>query len=1313
MNLKNIKKIIATLLVATIISPTLNSFSAINNIDIKTVDETVITEESVNGSEASLDNGEGLTKEDKLEEGEDNEFVTDDEQNIEGDKEEELNQEVIEDNINKVEVNTEKEQAEENNILSDNNKYEFQQIAIPRAATIQTYEIEEFNQKAEEFNNIYLLSTKTDDKYEIALASSDGSYYYVDSTSESIDKAIETANNTVIPYSDESLIPVVIDESGRTVYAAEAMARIYKHIGGKPYPYFDINTNMYSTSSLSKVFTVINQGYVDDAPIIQDLGTSALIQVSGYKGWVNKDTSKGEYDILVYPLNQVTNASYYYVEDGILNHFISANLISTTKSGSTLQLGPAPSFMSEGIKYFSYDGRYFYTNLSILINDLKADTTNNAVNKDPYFSYYNSLPFRSKTFITAKQIDDFISKNVTNTKSKLIGTGQAFIDAQNLYGVNAALMLGVAINESSWGMSSISQEKNNLFGINAVDSDPSQANVFSSVRECIIEFAKNYISRGYSDPADWRYYGGYLGNKSNGANVKYASDPFWGEKAAQHAYSLDSYSSGNSMLIDYNSYQLAVATTNNQVKKADGTLLYNIKDMSSGEYTAYLNTPFIVSNENTVSISGQKCYEINPERDTPVNNGGTANMFGGNYNWNSKGYINTSGVTFINNPTRSYATGINVSGNLYTTETLTFTATASPSTNTLYKLWVCDRTTGEWIVLSDYSNNNTITYMPMNAGNYSFVAHIKNVNSSRDRDDYISIDVTVKGKSMITDLSIEGNRSVGDKLTMVPTAIPAGDTLYKYFVKEPGASDWKVLKDYSTSTSFEYVPTKSGNHNFIVHVKHKDSAKAYDGYKTVDIEIGEKSKVTSLKVTGNYYVGQELTMTADATPSSSTLYKLWVCDRSTNTWIVLSDYSSKNTVKYIPSKPGNYSFVVHVKNKYSTTTTQEDYRSVDVEVKTAKSTVSTLKVTGNAMVNEKLTMTATGTPMEDTLYKLWVCDRSTNTWIVLSDYSTKNTIDYIPTKGGQYSFVVHVKNKYSCNERDDYKSVDVTVTAPTSKVSTLNVTGNKYVNEKLTMTATATPSENTLYKLWVCDRSTNEWIVLSDYSTKNTIEYIPTKAGQYSFVVHVKNKYSGNERDDYKSVDVTVVNQVSKVNTLNVTGNKYVNEKLTMTATATPSDTTLYKLWVCDRSTNEWIVLSDYSTKNTIEYIPTKAGQYSFVVHVKNKYSSNERDDYKSIDVVVGSRTSKVSSISVTGSKKVNEKLTMTATATPADTTLYKLWVCDRSTNVWTVLSDYSTKNSIEYIPTKAGEYSFVVHVKNKNSDLERDDYDSVNVIVK
>ena len=96
-------------------------------------------------------------------------------------------------------------------------------------------------------------------------------------------------------------------------------------------------------------------------------------------------------------------------------------------------------------------------------------------------------------------------------------------------------------NESNWGKSSISQKKNNLFGLNATDAAPGEnASQYSSVEACIKDFAKGWISEGYLYPEDYRYHGGFLGNKASGLNVKYASDPYWGEKAANIVWRLDS-----------------------------------------------------------------------------------------------------------------------------------------------------------------------------------------------------------------------------------------------------------------------------------------------------------------------------------------------------------------------------------------------------------------------------------------------------------------------------------------------------------------------------------------------------------------------------------------------------------------------------------------------------------------------------------------------------------------------------------------------------------------------------------------------------
>ena len=121
------------------------------------------------------------------------------------------------------------------------------------------------------------------------------------------------------------------------------------------------------------------------------------------------------------------------------------------------------------------------------------------------------------------------------------------------------LAVGVAANESAWGSSWIAQNKNNLFGLNAIDTSPGQsANYFASPTQCVNEFTETFLSKGYMNPQDWRYFGGFLGNKASGVNVKYASDPYWGEKAANVAWSLDK-ANGNR---DAGKYTIGVKDTN-------------------------------------------------------------------------------------------------------------------------------------------------------------------------------------------------------------------------------------------------------------------------------------------------------------------------------------------------------------------------------------------------------------------------------------------------------------------------------------------------------------------------------------------------------------------------------------------------------------------------------------------------------------------------------------------------------------------------------------------------------------------------------
>lgn len=273
--------------------------------------------------------------------------------------------------------------------------------------------------------------------------------------------------------------------------------------------------------------------------------------------------------------------SHYSVIDGYLVHsytyYNGDNILSSTST----RVGYKPAYMQMGTKYYSYDGHYFYDDFAKMISDYQNGGYSNAVNAStPYYNYYQYLSMHTKAPFTPDQYNSYIAAN--KKESVMLTTGNAFASAQNTYTINALLMFGVAINESGWGTSSIAKEKNNLFGLNAVDSSPGEsANTFKSVEHCINEFAYEWVHKDYLNGGDWRYRGPHLGDKHSGMNVKYASDPYWGEKAAARGYYFDTDR------IDYGRYTIGIASSGKITcyKEADAAskVIYTT-DSSDGTY---------------------------------------------------------------------------------------------------------------------------------------------------------------------------------------------------------------------------------------------------------------------------------------------------------------------------------------------------------------------------------------------------------------------------------------------------------------------------------------------------------------------------------------------------------------------------------------------------------------------------------------------------------------------------------------------------------------------------------------------------------
>lgn len=127
-----------------------------------------------------------------------------------------------------------------------------------------------------------------------------------------------------------------------------------------------------------------------------------------------------------------------------------------------------------------------------------------------------------KSGLSAAQLNSAMKK--IRADHKLTPALQAIVDAEKQYGISALFIAAHAALETGWGHSMFAQTRNNLFGFNAVDSNPGKATRYSSQSASVAAYAA-FLNEHYL------YQGGkyFNGATPHGIMVRYASA---GDKAA-------------------------------------------------------------------------------------------------------------------------------------------------------------------------------------------------------------------------------------------------------------------------------------------------------------------------------------------------------------------------------------------------------------------------------------------------------------------------------------------------------------------------------------------------------------------------------------------------------------------------------------------------------------------------------------------------------------------------------------------------------------------------------------------------------------
>lgn len=130
------------------------------------------------------------------------------------------------------------------------------------------------------------------------------------------------------------------------------------------------------------------------------------------------------------------------------------------------------------------------------------------------YGFSQTYDVRTKSDITAEQLN-------AKLKNRLEGCGQFFIDAQEIYGINAEFLAAIAIHESGNGSSAAARRKNNFFGLMGRRGQLK----FESPAECIMCAAENLTK-----PTGYYFGSGRYTIASIGR--KWATDRRWATRVA-------------------------------------------------------------------------------------------------------------------------------------------------------------------------------------------------------------------------------------------------------------------------------------------------------------------------------------------------------------------------------------------------------------------------------------------------------------------------------------------------------------------------------------------------------------------------------------------------------------------------------------------------------------------------------------------------------------------------------------------------------------------------------------------------------------
>ena len=433
--------------------------------------------------------------------------------------------------------------------------------------------------------------------------------------------------------------------------------------------------------------------------------------------------------------------------------------------------------------------------------------------------------------------------------------------------------------------------------------------------------------------------------------------------------------------------------------------------------------------------------------------------------------------------------------------------------------------------------------------------------------------------------------------------------------------------------------------------------------------------------------GKTIKFTAKAQGGSGTIKYSFV-EKINGNYKEIKAYSETNTVSWKPQYVGTYT--IYAVAKDSTGSMKISSISYQIKAPTLKLDSFTPDKTSPQKVGTAVKFTTKIRGVNGTAkYKYY--RYLNNQYALIKDWSTNNSITIAPSKAGKYDVYVAVKDSSGTTVRKNvvFEFKDVL------KLNsfTADKTSPQKVGTAVKFTTKVSGASGTVkYKYY--RYLNNEYSLIKDWSTSNSITIAPSKAGKYDIYVAVKDSSGTTVRKNivFEFKDVLKLSSF----TADKTSPQKVGTAVKFTTKVSgASGTVKYKYY--RYLNNEYSLIKDWSTSNSITIAPSKAGKYDIYVAVKDSSGATVRKN------IMFEFNGELTLSSFTADKQSpqlkNTSITLKANSNGGiGTKTYKFY--SKLGNNTQVIKDYSTSNSVTWKPSTDGNYTLYVNVKDSSGKV-------------